>query len=151
MAEVVTRSLVDAIALPDGSSLGSRVAVSSAGTGPWHEGELMDPRASTALARAGYPSHAHVAHQIAVAQFSRYDFIVALDRRHKQTLRSLGAEPDRLFLLRAFDPSAGAAADIPDPYYGDDATFDDCLALIAAGCKGLLADLVELWDAATLS
>ena len=52
--------------------------------------------------------------------------MVALDRRHQQTLRSLGADPDRLALLRAFDPAAGAAADVPDPYYGDDAVFDEC-------------------------
>jgi protein-tyrosine phosphatase len=146
MAEVVTRSLADAITLPDGSTLGSRLAVSSAGTGPWHEGEPMDPRTAAALARRGYPSHPHVAHQVSAAQLGPDDLVVALDRRHLQTLRSLGADPERLFLLRAFDPSAGAAADVPDPYYGDDLVFDDCLEMIAAGCKGLVADLANLWE-----
>ena len=143
MAEIVTRSLADAITLPDGAALGTRLLVTSAGTGPWHEGEPMDPRTAAALMRAGYPSHPHRAHQISAAQLGRYDLIVALDRRHHQTLRSLGADPDRLVLLRAFDPSAGAAADVPDPYYGDDATFDDCLHMIAAGCKGLVAELAN--------
>ncbi len=148
MAEVVTRSLADATTLPDGSTLGTRVVTSSAGTGPWHEGEPMDPRTAAALDRAGYPAHPHRAHQISAAQLGSYDLIVALDRRHLQTLRSLGADPKRLHLLRAFDPSAGAAADVPDPYYGDDATFDDCLHMIAAGCKGLVAELADLWDSA---
>ena len=69
--------------------------------------------------------------------------MVALDRRHQQTLRGLGADPDRLVLLRAFDPAAGAAADVPDPYYGDDAVFDECRDMIAAGCSGLVASLAS--------
>ncbi|MGP0031752.1 MAG: low molecular weight protein-tyrosine-phosphatase [Acidimicrobiales bacterium] len=148
MAEVVTRTLADAMELADGSTLAARVAVTSAGTGPWHEGEPMDPRAAAALTRGGYPSHPHLAHQIAAARLGRYDLIVALDRRHQQTLRSLGADPGRLRLLRSFDPAAGAAADVPDPYYGDDADFDDCLAMIAAGCKGLVNELTDRWDGA---
>jgi protein-tyrosine phosphatase len=72
---------------------------------------------------------------------------VALDRGHQQSLRRLGADPSRLVLLRSFDPSAGAATDVPDPYYGDDAEFDDCLAMIARGCSGLIAALGRQWDA----
>src|SRR6202042_3395774 len=112
-----------------------------AGTGPWHEGEPMDPRTDAALVRSGLPSHRHVAHQISAAQLGGYDLSVALDRRHQQPLRSLGAAPHRLFLLRAFGPAAGAAADVPDPYYGDDAVFGACRDMIAAGCAGLVASL----------
>jgi protein-tyrosine phosphatase len=87
-----------------------------------------------------------VAHQIKSSELGRIDLIVALDRRHQQTLRSLGAEPGRLALLRAFDPAAGAAADVPDPYYGDDAVFDDCRDMIAAGCTGIVTSLAANWD-----
>ena len=87
-----------------------------------------------------------MAHQISAAQLGGYDLIVALDRRHQQTLRSLGADPHRLFLLHAFDPAAGAAADVPDPYYGDDAAFDDYLAMITAACTGLVSELTGLWE-----
>ena len=69
--------------------------------------------------------------------------LVALDRRHQQTLRGLGADPDRLVLLRSFDPASGAAADVPDPYYGDDAAFDECRDMIAGrlrGPRGLAGD-----------
>lgn len=41
------------------------------------------------------------------SQLGQIDLIVALDRRHQQTLRGLGADPDRLALLRAFDAAAG--------------------------------------------
>jgi len=151
MAEVITRSLATSTELADGSTLADRLEVRSAGTGPWHEGEPMHPLAQASLARAGYPDHRHVARQIVSAELGDIELMVALDRRHQQTLRSLGADPARLALLRAFDPAAGAAADVPDPYYGDDAVFDDCRDMIAAGCAGLVAALAShsdtLWAA----
>ncbi len=106
----------------------------------------MHPLARTALVRAGYPDHGHVAHQVVSANLGTFDLTVALDRRHQQTLRSLGADPDRLALLRSFDPAAGAAADVADPYYGDDAVFDECRDMIAAGCTGLIASLASHSD-----
>jgi protein-tyrosine phosphatase len=151
MAEVITRSLATTARLADGTALADHLDVRSAGTGPWHEGEPMHPLAQVSLARGGYPDHRHVAHQIVAAQLGGIELMVALDRRHQQTLRSLGADPARLALLRAFDPAAGAAADVPDPYYGDDAVFDDCRDMIAAGCAGLIASLTShshtLWAA----
>ena len=151
MAEVITRALATSTELADGTTLAGHLEVRSAGTGPWHEGEPMHPLAQDSLARAGYPDHRHVAHQIVAAELGGIELMVALDRRHQQTLRSLGADPARLALLRAFDPAAGAAADVPDPYYGDAAVFDDCRDMIAAGCAGLTATLAShsdtLWAA----
>ena len=146
MAEVVTRALAASTDLGDGTTLSDHLEVTSAGTGPWHEGEPMHPLARTALIRAGYPDHPHVAHQVVSARLGTYDLLVALDRRHQQTLRGLGADPDRLALLRSFDPAAGAAADVPDPYYGDDAVFDQCRDMIGAGCTGIVASLASHWD-----
>ncbi len=146
MAEVITRSLATSTALADGSPLNDHLDVRSAGTGPWHEGEPMHPLAQTALARAAHPHHDHVAHQFMSSELGRIELLVALDRRHQQTLRSLGADPERIALLRAFDPGSGAAADVPDPYYGDDAVFDQCRDMIAAGCTGLVASLAAHWD-----
>jgi protein-tyrosine phosphatase len=148
MAEVAARTMAGATTLFDGTNLGDRLRITSAGTGPWHEGEPMDPRTGAALRRADYPDHPHVAHQISTRGLSDVDLVVALDRRHERTLRSLGIDPSRLELLRSFDPSAGPATDVPDPYYGDDAEFDDCLALIARGCRGLVDTLAARWDAA---
>jgi protein-tyrosine phosphatase len=147
MAEVAGRTMAGATTLVDGSTLGDRLIITSAGTGGWHEGEPMDPRTGAALRRAEYPDHPHIAHQVSARRLGEFDLVVALDRRHQQTLRSLGADPFRLVLLRSFDTSAGAATDVPDPYYGDEAGFDDCLAMIARGCRGLVAALATRWDA----
>jgi protein-tyrosine phosphatase len=147
MAEVITRSLSESTALADGTTLAEHLDVRSAGTGPWHEGEPMHATASATLVRAGYPRHTHVAHQVAASELAEVDLLVALDRRHQQTLRGLGADPSRLVLLRSFDPASGAAADVPDPYYGDDAVFDECRDMIAAACRGLVADLAAQREA----
>jgi low molecular weight protein-tyrosine phosphatase len=146
MAEVVTRSLAESTELEDGSTLADHLEVRSAGTGPWHEGEPMHAYASEALTRAGYPRHPHVAHQFSPSELSKIDLLVALDRRHQQTLRGLGADAGRTVLLRSFDAASGAAADVPDPYYGDDAVFDECRDMIAAACGGLVASLTVHWD-----
>ena len=146
MAEVITRSLAERTELSDGTDLGSHLEVRSAGTGPWHEGEPMHPLAADALVRAGYPRHPHVAHQFSRADLGRLDFVVGLDRRHQQTLRGLGVDPGRLALLRSFDPASGVGADVPDPYYGDEAVFDQCLRMIEASSAGLVASLAAHWD-----
>lgn len=141
MADVVLRRLADEAGFSD------RLMVSSAGTGPWHEGEPMDPRAHEALAAAGYADHGHVAHQFDPSWFDELDLLVALDRRHRQTLDSLAAGrsvDDRLVLLRAFDRNAGGAVDVPDPYYGDAADFAQCLMMVEAGGRGLAVALAEL-------
>jgi protein-tyrosine phosphatase len=151
MAEIITRDLAELVTLEDGTTLASHLTVTSAGTGPWHEGGPMDPRTAAALIRADFTDHPHVAHQIATSQLGQYDLVVALDRRHQQTLLSLGTPATRLFLLRSFDPKSGAAADVPDPYYGDEAAFDECLEMIADACRGLVAGLAELWGAPPVS
>jgi protein-tyrosine phosphatase len=147
MAEVMTRAMSAATELSDGTTLGAHLDVRSAGTGPWHEGEDMHPLAAAALVRAGYPGHRHVAHQFKRSDIGHVDLLVALDRRHLQTLRGLGADPGRLVLLRAFDEHAGTGVDVPDPYYGDDDCFDECREMIAASCAGLVKALATHWDA----
>jgi protein-tyrosine phosphatase len=145
MAEVALRQMAGDLAWGDGS-LADSLLVSSAGTGNWHEGEPMDPRARVALEEAGYTDHGHVAHQFDLRQVGRLDLIVALDRRHLGTLRSLAAGAPlegRLVLLRSFDPAAGGHVDVPDPYYGDADEFARCLAMIEAGCHGLAQQLAH--------
>lgn len=127
-------------------ALAGRLEISSAGTGPWHEGEPMDPRAGAALASRGYDPDGHVARQVVANRLADLDLLVALDRRHQQTLRSLGSAAGvdgRLVLLRSYDRAAGGAVDVPDPFYGDDADFARCLDQVEAACRGLAGALAE--------
>ncbi|MFD0685926.1 low molecular weight protein-tyrosine-phosphatase [Actinomadura fibrosa] len=122
---------------------GLDVEVDSSGTGSWHVGDDADSRTVEALRRAGYRS-AHVARQFEADWFDRYDLILALDRGHLRALRSMAPDEEargRVRLLREFDPAAGADLDVPDPYYGDHADFDEVLAMVEAAMPGLLAEI----------
>lgn len=116
--------------------LDDRVRVTSAGTGGWHAGEGADERAVRVLAARGYP-YEHVAAQLDDDHLSA-DLVVALGRNHMRILTQLGVEPERVRMLRSFDPRSGAhALDVEDPYYGTLADFEETFTVIEASLPGL--------------
>ncbi len=123
------------------AGLSDRVRVSSAGTGAWHVGEPMDDRAAQALAERGYPTE-HVAQQVD-SEVLGADLLVALDAGHLRTLREKVPEPDRVLLLRSFDPDAEEGADVPDPYYGGPDGFTEVMDMIQAAMPGLVEHVRE--------
>ena len=153
MGDVVLRHLAADRLLADGTVLGDRLTVSSAGTGGWHEGEGMDPRARAALERRGYDDHGHRARPFDTAWLPATDLVVCMDRGHRQTLASRARASagdyrfeDHLVLMRSFGPRSGGDPDVPDPYYGDDADFERCLDLVESGCRGLTDHLAGILD-----
>ncbi len=130
MAEKVLRA-----ALAD-AGLADRVEVTSAGVGPWHVGEPMDPRAAETLTARGLDTE-HVARQID-ADAGEADLLLAATVDHVRDLRRAGVPADRIRLLRDFDPDAPDAAEIPDPYYGGPDGFDEVLAMIEAAAPGIV-------------
>ncbi|HEY2724621.1 MAG TPA: low molecular weight protein-tyrosine-phosphatase [Pseudonocardiaceae bacterium] len=115
--------------------LAGQVRVSSAGTGGWYAGGPADARAAATLRRAGFDSR-HVAAQLGPEHLSA-DLLVALDSGHLAVLRRL-VEPDRVALLRSFDPDAGGGRDVPDPFGGRQEDFDIALGMVRAAVPGLI-------------
>jgi Protein-tyrosine-phosphatase len=120
----------------DRAGLTDRVRVTSAGTGGWHVGSPADDRAAALLRAEGY-SDEHWARQVDAEQLAA-ELLVALDNGHRRSLQSMVPEPERVRLLRSFDPDAPAGADVPDPYYGDEDGFAAVLAMIRAAMPGLV-------------
>ena len=129
-----------------GTDWAGEVVIDSAGTGPWHAGKDMDPRAREALGRHGYQPPLHIARQFQAEDFASRDLVIALDGGHVARLGQLArlaADPAdaaaSISLLRSYDPAAVATGelDVPDPYYDGEAAFDAVLAQIEAGCDGL--------------
>jgi low molecular weight protein-tyrosine phosphatase len=118
------------------AGLADAVRVSSAGTGSWHIGSPADDRAAALLRAEGYPD-THTARQVDAEQLSA-DLLVALDQSHRRALQSMVSEPDRVRLLRSFDPDAPADAEVPDPYYGSPDGFTEVLTMIRAAMPGLV-------------
>ncbi|GGX05955.1 low molecular weight protein-tyrosine-phosphatase [Streptomyces noursei] len=121
------------------------VEIDSAGTGGWHEGDGADPRTIAVLHAGGYPT-AHTARQFRASWFARRDLVVALDAGHLRELRRLAPTPEdaaKVRLLRSYSCRTGPASDpadldVPDPYYGGSAGFEECLEMIETACDGLL-------------
>ena len=142
MAEVVLAHLVDA-----DPSLRGRVEVTSAGTANWHVGAAMDPRDRDALDRAGFSREGSPAAFADRAYLDRHDIVVTMTREHASDVRRrLSNDTTQVVLLRnLLDP--GKNLDLADPYYGDDAEFDECLELIRAGGQRLTSALRSRLDA----
>ena len=120
----------------DERGLSPVVRVTSAGTGAWHAGDAADDRAGRVLRGHGYPS-AHEAAQVDADHLAA-DLIIAMGRNHVRILHDLGAPPERVRMLRSFDPRSGAhAPDVEDPYYGTTSDFEDVLAVIESALPGL--------------
>lgn len=126
------------------AGLADRVRVSSAGIGPWHAGEPIDRRSGEVLAAHGYPVE-HVAAQVG-AEHLDADLFLAMDRGHEKALRALVDDPSRIRLMRSFDPGATGDLDVPDPYYGGSAGFEEVLSMIEEATPGLLVWVREHLD-----
>lgn len=130
------------------AGLGSRVTVSSAGTGNWHVGQPANERTITTLARAGYPTD-HTARQIVRADLDDLDLVLAADRGHLRELRRMTDDPDKIVLLRSFDPDSDdqpTGAEIPDPYYGTLADFQDVLEMTRSAAPHIVAAVRDRLD-----
>lgn len=120
----------------DERGLSDVVRVSSAGTAGWHVGSAADERANRVLRAHGYPTD-HSAAQVDVDHINA-DLVIALARNHVPLLEQLGVAPERIRMLRSFDPRSGAyVLDVDDPYYGDSRDFETTFTAIEASLPGL--------------
>lgn len=118
------------------------VRVSSAGTGNWHVGSGADERAVRVLRERGYPTEHRAAH-VGEDHLSA-DLVIALGRNHFRILTDWGVDPERLRMMRSFDPRSGAhPLDVEDPYYGDHADFEETFTVLEAALPGLHAWVEE--------
>jgi len=118
------------------AGLADEVRVASVGIGSWHVGEEMDRRAAATLRDRGYDAE-HRARQVDADTLDA-DLLLAATADHAADLRAAGADPDRVRLLRSFDPMADEDAEVPDPYYGGPDRFDDVMDMIEAAAPGVV-------------
>ncbi len=122
------------------AGLSDAIEVDSAGTSSYHVGERADPRARAVAKKAGVEVSGS-ARQFEVTDFSRFDYVLAMDQANFDDLERLLPDGDyrgRLSLLRRFDSLSSAGASVPDPYYGGEEGFREVLEVCEAACRGLL-------------
>jgi protein-tyrosine phosphatase len=134
-AEGVFRKLVEE------AGLAERIEIDSAGTHAYHIGSPPDPRAQSAARRRGVDISELRGRQAVMADFQRFDYILAMDRENYRNLLGIcprGLE-SKVRLYMEFAP--GQPAEVPDPYFGGPGGFDRVLDMIEEAAEGLLADI----------
>lgn len=137
-AHGVMEQLVTAAGLAD------QVAIDSAGTAAYHIGELPDERSRAAASGRGLEL-THRARQFTRGDLDRFDLVVAMDQQNLRRLQELaGARTGPpIVLLRSFDATAAPGAEVPDPWGGGEAGFDEVLDQCERACRGLLTHVRE--------
>ncbi len=108
--------------------LDDRVRIASAGTHDYHVGESPDPRTLEHASKRGYDLSAQRAAQIRKEDFEEFDYILAMDRTHLRILKSIQPEGSRAKLGLFLEASGRwKGEDVPDPYYGGVAGFEQVL------------------------
>jgi protein-tyrosine phosphatase len=124
------------------SESGLNSVIDSAGTGAWHAGERPDARALEHGMKRGYNFHDQTARQAVKADFSRFDYILAMDARNLTALQDLCPPGYSGHLSRFLDFAPHSAVkDVPDPYYGGGAGFETVINLIEDASVGLIRHL----------
>lgn len=122
-------------------SLSDCFEIDSAGTSGWHIGEAPDRRAVYTGKQRGIDLSSLKGRQVVVNDFSRFDYILAMDKDNLSHLTSLAPAEfsGHLGLFLDFDRSSSVSGrEVPDPYYGGDEGFEHVFDMIERASEGLL-------------
>lgn len=119
--------------------------VDSAGIIDHHEGEGPDPRmVQTATAHGIHlPS---ISRPIQKHDLDQFDYILAMDYSNLNLLKEKwGVLPDSVLLMRSFD-SSDSEEEVPDPWYGSEAGFEENYQLLKRCVDGFAEFLRKKHD-----
>lgn len=135
-AEAVARRMIVEAGLAD------CIEVDSAGTHGYHSDELPDPRAIKVAALRGYDLSALRARRLEVADFQRFDLVLAMDAGHLAFMQRMcpPVYHPKLGLFMRYAREY-AVDEVPDPYYGGVAGFEAVLNYCEDGAGGLIESL----------
>ena len=109
------------------AGLADRFEVESAGTGGWHVGAPPDRRMTATAATHGVDLSMLRGRQLERSDLDHFDHVFVMDKSNLHDTLYLDPNGDhgtRVRLFREFDPDPGDYQ-VPDPYYGGDAGFEN--------------------------
>jgi protein-tyrosine phosphatase len=118
------------------------IHIESCGLGDWHIGQLPDERMRESAKNRGIILSSRAKH-FDTSFIDNFDLILAVDHQVLQGLYRFAKTPeqkDKVHLLTRFSGSF-KDQEIPDPYYGGEAGFEQVLDMIEDACTGLVAFL----------
>ncbi|CAN5628757.1 low molecular weight protein-tyrosine-phosphatase [soil metagenome] len=130
--------------------LSGQIVCDSAGTASYHVGSAPDRRMNVAAQRQGITLTGS-ARQFVIADFEKFDLILAMDRSNYQDILALlpgdraiadlsTRYADKVRLMCEFCRTH-SDTEVPDPYYGGEAGFDYVIDLLRDACEGLLTTI----------
>lgn len=131
----------EAILKAKAKQLGFDVAVDSAGTIGYHQGNPPDARARAAGEKRGYSFAGIRARQVVDSDFSDFDYILAADAANLDDLLQRCPKEHQHKLSLFMSHSRSDYEEIPDPYYGGDQGFELVLDLIEDAAEKFLLSL----------
>ena len=123
----------------ENAGLTENILIDSAGTHDYHIGDAPDARTQRAAKLRGYDMSKLRGRQVEVADFGRFDYVLAMDEANLSILRRLRPHDTQshlgLFLEYA---EHHTEREVPDPYYGGSDGFERVLDMVEDAANGLL-------------
>jgi len=132
-AEAVFRARVEE------AGLVQHILIDSVGTHDYHIGKPPDTRTQRAALQRGYDLSMLRGRQVEVADFTRFEYVLAMDCDNLGILQRLCPvkERERLGLFLEY-ASRHDEREVPDPYYGETDGFERVLDMVEDASEGLL-------------
>lgn len=126
------------------AGLQREVLVDSAGTHGWHEGAPPDRRSQAAAQRRGYDLSDIRSRPVADIDFERFTMVLAMDAENLSWLHDACPMEYRHKLRRLMEVvERPPMANVPDPYSGGTAEFEQVLDLVEMACDALVRQLQD--------
>lgn len=135
-AEAVFRARVEE------AGLAQQILIDSVGTHDYHIGKPPDLRTQCAAKQRGYDMSNLRGRQVEVADFSRFDYVLAMDNANMAILYRLCPQQQRNRLTMFLEyASMHKQREVPDPYYGGEDGFERVLDMVEDAAEGLLSQI----------
>ncbi len=125
--------------LIENAGLTQQIECDSAGTSSYHLGSSPDQRMTNALINRGFEVQGE-ARQFEYSDFEIFDLILGMDKANYRDILALDSEKiytDKVKLMGDFANNY-STKEVPDPYYGGQAGFEQVIDLLIDSCEGLL-------------
>ena len=114
----------------------------SCGTGDYNLGNSPDHR-TVKNARKNGVKMEHIARQLSRFDFERFDHILVMDNNNLRHALAM-SDPmhhSKIARIRSFDPLG--EGDVPDPYYGGEADFQEVFEILDRSVEALVNQLTD--------
>lgn len=126
------------------AGLEHRFLIDSAGTHAYHIGNPPDQRSQRAALQRGYTMDDLRARKVAPEDFSRFDYILAMDQRNMEELQQNcpAQYVNRLSFFLQYSDYWQTHQEVPDPYFGGSYGFERVLDMVENASEGLLKHIL---------